>query len=122
MVNFGGRETVPVQYANRNLYVHNRQVTLMRTAAEENAAIGRWIVERINRMQGPVRFLLPLRGVSAIDAPGKPFHDPAADAALFAAIRAGWIDAPNRKLIEIDAHINDPAFAEAAVHAFREIL
>ena len=122
MVNFGGRETVPVQYANRNLYVHNRQVTLMRTTAEENAAIGRWIVERINRMQGPVHFLLPLRGVSAIDEPGKPFHDPASDAALFAAIRAGWIDAPNRKLIEIDAHINDPAFAEAAVHAFHEIM
>ena len=60
----------------------------MRTTAEENAAIGRWIIERVNRMEGPVRFLLPLKGVSAIDAPGKPFHDPHADAALFAAIRA----------------------------------
>ena len=87
MVNFGGRETVPAQFAARNLYVHNAQVTLMRTTAEENAAIGRWIIERVNRMEGPVRFLLPLHGVSAIDAPGKPFHDPAADAALFAAIR-----------------------------------
>ena len=66
----------------------------MRTTAEENAAIGRWIVERINRMDGPVRFLLPLHGVSAIDAPGKPFHDPAADAALFAAIRDGWKPRP----------------------------
>ena len=121
MVNFGGRETVPVHFSGRNLYVHNPQVTLMRTTADENAAIGRWIVERVNHMQGPVRFLLPLRGVSGIDASGKSFHDPAADAALFAAIRQGWIDAPNRKLIEIDAHINDPAFAEAAVHAFREI-
>lgn len=121
MVNFGGRETVPAQFANRNLYVHNAQVTLMRTTAEENAAIGRWIVERINRMEGPVRFLLPLHGVSAIDTPGKPFHDPAADAALFAAIRDGWTPAPNRALVEIDAHINDPAFAEAAVHAFRDI-
>ncbi len=72
-------------------------------------------------MEGPVRFLLPLQGVSAIDAPGKPFHDPQADAALFEAIRSGWRDAPNRKLIEVDAHINDPAFAAAAVHAFREI-
>lgn len=121
MVNFGGRETVPAQFAGRNLYVHNAQVTLMRTTAEENAAIGRWIVERINRMDGPVRFLLPLHGVSAIDAPGKPFHDPAADAALFAAIRETWKPAPNRRLIEVDAHINDPAFAEAAVHAFRDI-
>jgi uncharacterized protein (UPF0261 family) len=121
MVNFGGRETVPAQFSHRTLYVHNPQVTLMRTTAEENAAIGRWIIDRVNRMEGPVRFLLPLRGVSAIDAPGKPFHDPAADAALFAAIRAAWKPAPNRKLIEIDAHINDPAFAEAAVHAYHDI-
>ncbi|MFO1132354.1 MAG: Tm-1-like ATP-binding domain-containing protein [Hyphomicrobiales bacterium] len=121
MVNFGGRDTVPAQFSQRNLYVHNAQVTLMRTTAEENAAIGRWIVERINRMDGPVRFLLPLHGVSAIDAPGKPFHDPVADAALFAAVRDGWKPAANRQLVEIDAHINDPAFAEAAVHAFRDI-
>lgn len=121
MVNFGPRETVPAQFAARNFYIHNPQVTLMRTTPEENTAIGRWITERINRMEGPVRFLLPLQGVSAIDAPGKPFHDPAADAALFAAIRANWKAAPNRRLIEVDAHINDPAFAEASVHAFREI-
>ena len=121
MVNFGARETVPAPFVGRNLYVHNPQVTLMRTTAEENRAIGRWIVARINGMAGPVRFLLPLGGVSAIDAPGKPFHDSAADAALFAAIRSGWIDAPNRRLVEVDAHINDPAFAEAAVQAFKEI-
>jgi uncharacterized protein (UPF0261 family) len=72
-------------------------------------------------MDGPVRFLLPLHGVSAIDAPGKPFHDAQADAALFAAIRDAWMPAPNRQLVEIDAHINDPAFAEAAVHHFRDI-
>ena len=46
---------------------------------------------------------------------------PAADAALFAAIRSAWKPAPNRQLIAVDAHINDPAFAEAAVHAFRDI-
>ena len=121
MVNFGGRETVPPQFAGRNLYIHNSQVTLMRTTPEENRAIGAWIVERVNRMEGPVRFLLPLQGVSAIDAPGKPFFDAEADAALFAAIRSGWRDASNRRLVEIDAHINDAAFAEAAVYHYREI-
>lgn len=122
MVNFGGRETVPPQYAGRNLYIHNSQVTLMRTTAEENRAIGQWIVDRVNRMQGPVRFLLPLRGLSAIDAPGKPFFDAEADAALFEAIRSGWAAAANRRLVEIDAHINDPGFAEAAVQNYREII
>jgi uncharacterized protein (UPF0261 family) len=121
MVNFGGRESVPARFEGRLLHVHNAQVTLMRTTPEENDAIGRWIVERVNRMEGPVRFLLPLKGVSAIDAPGQPFHDEAADAALFAAVRAAWAPAPNRRLIEVDAHINDEAFAEACVHAFRDI-
>ncbi len=121
MINFGGRDTVPAQHAARNLYVHNAQVTLMRTTPRENRAIGHWIVERLNRMEGPVRFLLPLRGVSAIDAPGMPFHDPAADAALFEAIRSGWKSVPHRQLVEVDAHINDPAFADAAVVAFKDI-
>lgn len=122
MVNFGGRATVPAVFEGRLFHIHNPQVTLMRTTPEENRAIGQWIVSRLNRMEGPVRFLLPLGGVSAIDAPGKPFHDPQADAALFGAIREGWQDAPSRRLIEIDAHINDPAFAEAVVHAFRDII
>lgn len=121
MVNFGGRETVPARHAARNLYVHNAQVMLMRTTPQENAAIGAWIVDRVNRMQGPTRLMLPLKGVSALDAPGKPFHDPEADAVLFAAIRAGFVPGPDRRLIEVDAHINEQAFAQACVAAFREI-
>ena len=73
-------------------------------------------------MTGPVRFLLPLKGVSAIDAGGQPFHDMEADAELFAAIRAGWAPARNRKLIEVDAHINEPAFAAEAVKQFKAIV
>jgi len=122
MVNFGARETVPERFRTRNLHMHNAQVTLMRTTAEENAAIGAFIVERLNRMEGPVRFLLPLDGVSAIDMPGQPFHDPEADRALFDAIRRGWVEAENRRLIEVDANINDPAFAAAVVANFREIM
>jgi uncharacterized protein (UPF0261 family) len=121
MVNFGGRDTVPAHFAGRHFHVHNAQVTLMRTTSDENRRIGEFIVARLNRMTGPVRFLLPLRGVSAIDAPGQPFHDPVADAALFDAIRTGWQPAANRQLVEVDAHINDPAFAAALVENFRAI-
>ena len=121
MVNFGARDTVPAQFADRRFHVHNAQVTLMRTTPDENRRIGEFIVSRLNRMQGPVRFLLPLRGVSAIEAPGQPFHDPEADAALFAAIRAGWQPAENRQLVELNLHINDPAFAAALVDNFRAI-
>ena len=87
MVNFGAPDTVPERYRGRLLYQHNPQVTLMRTTPDENDAMGRWIGERLNLMEGPVRFLLPEGGVSALDAPGQPFHDPAADAALFARAR-----------------------------------
>ena len=122
MVNFGARETLPKAFEDRKFYIHNPQVTLMRTTAAENRTIGTWIVERLNRMTGPVRFLLPLKGVSAIDAVGQPFHDAEADAALFAAIREGWAAARNRKLVEVDAHINDPAFATEAVKQFKAIV
>jgi uncharacterized protein (UPF0261 family) len=121
MVNFGARDTVPEKYKDRKFHVHNAHVTLMRTTADENRAIGAFIVERLNQMQGPVSFLLPLKGVSAIDAEGQVFHDPEADAALFDAIRKGWRPAPHRKLIDVNAHINDPAFATAAVAAFQEM-
>lgn len=121
MVNFGARETVPTQFAERRFHVHNAQVTLMRTTPEENRRIGEFIVSRLNRMEGPVRFLLPLKGVSAIDAPGQPFDDPDADRALFDAIRTGWEAADNRQLLELDLHINDPAFAAALVENFRMI-
>ncbi|WP_191085942.1 Tm-1-like ATP-binding domain-containing protein [Roseococcus microcysteis] len=121
MVNFGAKETVPARFQSRNLYVHNPQVTLMRTTPEENRAIAEFLLARLNRMEGPVRFLLPLGGVSAIDVPGMPFHDPAADAALFDTIRAGFVPAPNRRLIEVPAAINDRAFADAALAVFREI-
>jgi uncharacterized protein (UPF0261 family) len=121
MVNFGARESMPRRFADRLVHVHNPHVTLMRTTAAENAAIGAWIVERLNRMEGPVRFLLPLGGVSALDAPGLPFHDPLADNALFDAIRTGWRASANRRLVEVNAHINAPEFADAAVAALLEI-
>jgi uncharacterized protein (UPF0261 family) len=122
MVNFGARDSVPARFSSRRFHVHNAHVTLMRTTPEENAKIGAFIVERVNRMKGPVRFLLPLKGVSAIDAEGQVFHDPAADAALFDAIRKGWRKTKDHKLIELGVNINDPAFAAAAVATLAELL
>ena len=121
MVNFGALETVPERFRGRNLYVHNPQVTLMRTTPEENDAIGRWIGTRLDACQGPLRFLLPEGGVSVIDAPGKPFHDPAADAALFAGIEATLRPGPNRRIERLPFAINDPPFADALVQAWREV-
>lgn len=121
MVNFGAFETVPQQFRSRNLYRHNPQVTLMRTTAEENTAIGRWIGERLNQMEGPVRFFLPQGGVSALDAPGKPFHDPAADAALFRALEQTVRQTATRQLIHLPHNINDPEFSAEMVKAYRAL-
>ena len=121
MVNFGALETVPERFKGRNLYVHNPQVTLMRTTPEENAAIGRWIGERLIACEGPVRFLLPEAGVSLIDAPGKRFHDPEADAALFQAIEGTVRQTERRRVARLPHAVNDPGFVAALVAAFREV-
>lgn len=121
MVNWGAKDTVPEKFSDRKLHVHNANVTLMRTTAEENKAIGQWIASRLNRCDGPIRFLLPLGGVSMIDAPGQPFHDPKADEALFASIESTLVTTSRRKLIKLPHHINDPEFAAAAVEQFKSV-
>ena len=121
MVNFGAPDTVPEKYRGRLLYRHNPQITLMRTTPEENAAMGRWIGDKLNQMTAPVRFFLPEGGVSMLDAPGQPFHDPAADQALFAALEVTVRQTATRQLIRLPHHINDPAFAAELVRAFRSL-
>jgi len=121
MVNFGAWETVPERLRSRKLYRHNPSVTLMRTTADECRAIGEFIAAKLNAMQGPVRFLVPERGVSAIDQPGQPFHDPEADRVLFAAIEQNFRPSMNKKLQRLPLHINDEAFADALVAAWHEI-
>jgi uncharacterized protein (UPF0261 family) len=113
MVNFGARDTVPPQFEERNLYVHNPSVTLMRTTAEECAELGRRIAAKLSAATGPVALFVPLGGVSMIDAPGQPFFDAEADAALFSALRSGV--GPNVELVEMDCNVNDDAFADAMV-------
>lgn len=119
MVNFGGVATLPERFAGRLVYEHNPNVTLMRTTVEENRAIGQWLARKLNTLTGPWLFLLPLGGVSALDAPGQPFHDPEADAALFAAITSGVSDAD--RVRRVPHHVNDPEFADAVLAAWREV-
>jgi uncharacterized protein (UPF0261 family) len=111
MVNYGAADTVPAQFRDRTLYRHNATVTLMRTTPDECREVGRRIAAQLAQATGPVVLVLPLKGVSMLDAEGQPFHDPEADAALFQSLRAHAT--PNVVIKEIDAHINDPAFATA---------
>ena len=121
MINFWAMDTVPARFRDRKLHVHNPNVTLMRTTADECRRIGEFLVDKLNRMQGPVRFLIPQGGVSLIDAPGKPFWDPAADKVLFDVLTAGFRAGTDRRLIVLPHNINDQAFIDALVANFNDI-
>lgn len=121
MANFGPYDTVPERFKGRVLYRHNPNVTLMRTTAEECREIGEFIANKLNAMRGPVRFLIPEKGVSAIDKEGQVFFDPAANQALFSALQANFRTTAHHKLIKLPLHINDEAFAQALVDAWLEI-
>jgi uncharacterized protein (UPF0261 family) len=119
MVNFGPADTVPERFADRLLYRHNPAVTLMRTSAQECAELGRQIAHKLNGRRGPCAVLMPLRGLSALSVEGQPFHDPDADAALFAALRAEM--PAHVALVELDLAINDPEFADALAERFVDL-
>ena len=121
MVNFGPFESVPAQFSERLLYKHNPTVTLMRTTPEECAELGRVIAQKLNRAQGPLTVFVPLKGVSLIATEGQVFHDPAADEALFGALRE-HLD-PDVDVRELELDVNDPEFANAMadrLHALYE--
>ena len=116
MVNFGPADTVPPEFAGRNLFVHNPTVTLMRTTPEEMAELGRRIAAKLAAATGPTELFIPLRGVSAIDVEGAPFRDAEADAALFAELSAGLVGS-GVVVHELDQAINDPGFGAAMARA-----
>lgn len=122
MVNFGALSTVPEEFRMRNLHIHNSNVTLMRTTPEENRQCARWIAKKLSRSISPVHVLLPTLGLSALDAPGKPFHDPVADNALFDELEKSLAGLDNVCVERIEAHINDQAFIERAIEVFQNLL
>jgi len=121
MVNFGPLDSVPERYRDRNLYVHNPTITLMRTTPDECREIGRIIAEKLNAATSPTVLFVPLRGVSAIAIEGQVFHDPEADAALFETIRS-LIDRSRVELHELDTDVNDPEFALAMANRLHELI
>lgn len=121
MVNFWAPPTIPERYSGRLLYEHNPNVTLMRTTPDESRKIGEWIGTKLSLCDGPVRFLIPEKGVSALDIEGGAFFDAEADAALFEAIERTIKPGDTRSVTRLPMHINDPEFAKAAVAAFLDI-
>jgi uncharacterized protein (UPF0261 family) len=120
MVNFGPRESVPARFADRNLYVHNATVTLMRTTPDESVELGREIGRKLSAAAGPTVLFVPLRGVSAIAVPGQVFHDADADAALLRGLDETLSATVERH--DLDTDINDPAFAIAMADRLHELI
>lgn len=120
MVNFGPMNTVPEKFRSRLFHSHNSNVTLMRTTPEENDALGKEIAWKASAARGPVVVVFPLKGISALDAPGMPFHWPEANKALLESLRL-WI-LPEIKVIELDYHINDAEFARACAEELLAML
>jgi uncharacterized protein (UPF0261 family) len=120
MVNFGPVDTIPEKFRERRFYEHNPTVTLMRTTPEENDRLGLDIARKASAAKGPTAIFVPLRGVSAIDKQGGPFWWPEADHALFQRIRNEL--SSRVELIELDLHINDPEFAQAAATKLLEMV
>jgi uncharacterized protein (UPF0261 family) len=122
MVNFGPLESVPERFRHRNLHVHNSGITLMRTSAEENVACARWIAGKLNaHPDSRFSLLIPEKGVSQLDRTGSPFHDPAADAALFDELEKSVVQGPGRTITRHPLHINDPDFARIIVDEYRRM-
>lgn len=121
MVNFGAKDTVPPQFQNRQLHIHNAQVTLMRTTEDENRQCAQWIARKLNQSKAPITVLIPEGGVSALDAPGQPFHNPAADAALFDELQLQLKLSAERQLRRFPHHVNDEQFAVALVDEFLKL-
>ena len=121
MVNFGPIDTIPEKFKSRNLYKHNPTVTLMRTTVEENIKFGQNIAEKLNASFGKTVLILPLKGVSMIDAPGQPFYGSKEDEALFDTLKNN-IDKDKVNIVEMDNNINEKAFAQRAAEELIKML
>jgi len=118
MVNFGEMASIPEKFKGRNFYIHNPQITLMRTTADECRQLGEIVAKKANAYQAGTTIMIPRKAISVISAAGQPFHDAAADEALFSALKA------NAKVPvqEFDLAINDKEFAQACAYKLIELI
>jgi uncharacterized protein (UPF0261 family) len=122
MVNFGAKSSVPERFKGRLFHEHNAQVTLMRTTVDENRQIGEWMGRKLDAAPGRWTLVIPQQGLSALDAPGKPFHNPEALAALVAGLKSQLTAKTGHQVVQFPLHINDPAFADRLVLEYQKLI
>ncbi|MFI1393452.1 Tm-1-like ATP-binding domain-containing protein [Streptomyces sp. NPDC020681] len=121
MVKFGPLDSLPAEFHDRHVRVHNPSITVIRTTAQECAELGRRVAAKLRTATGPTAVFAPLRGLSTLGDPGGPYHDPHADAALVAALSAG-LNNTNVEFRTFDTHFNDPEFGQAAADRLHEMI
>ncbi|CAN1814046.1 ToMV susceptible protein tm-1(GCR26) [Linum perenne] len=121
MVNFGAKDTIPSQFQQRKIHVHNEQVSLIRTTSDENKKFAAFIADKLNSSSAKLRVCLPEKGVSALDAKGRPFYDPDATSTLLNELKRLIQKTEDRQVKVFPYNINDPEFANALVDSFLEI-
>jgi uncharacterized protein (UPF0261 family) len=116
----GPLQTIPESLSGRTFHRHSPEMIGMRTSPGECAELGRTIARKLNAATGPTALYVPLRGVSLYATEGQVFHDPAADEALFDALRES-VDRTRVEVHELDLHINDRAFGLALANRLHEL-
>jgi uncharacterized protein (UPF0261 family) len=119
---FGAKAEIPEAMRSRPIYEHNPEFTLVRLTRDEEIEVARRLAARAAAARGPVTMLLPLGGLSIPDAPGGAFRDEAISAAFLAELREGVAGVPHVRVVDVDAHINDDAFADRTLEALASYL
>lgn len=116
LIDFAGWQDIPDQYADRPFHAHNRLIKSSALNQDERRKTAREIANRLEQSPSPAHVLLPTQGIEEWDKPGEPAHEPEGLAAFLDEMRR--VIQPPIALTEIDAHINDQAFADAAIQVF----
>lgn len=116
LIGFAGWQDIPEPYRDRPFHAHNRLIKCSAFNADERRATAREIARRLKSSDTPAHVILPSGGIEEWDRPGQPAHDPEGLAAFCDEMRTVITDP--LKLTEVKAHINDDAFADAALTVF----
>ena len=117
---FESLEKTPEKYQGRRFLVHNPQMTAILPSVEEMVRAAQWVVEALNRALGPVLVLVPMKGFTEINQPGREFWFPEGNEAALETLKKNL--RPEVPVIALDAHINHPFFAEAAASCLERLL
>ena len=107
------------QHLERRKYDLDKLRTWLRVSPDELEQVANVFAEKLNRARAPVRVLVPLNGWSSVDAPGNPTYDPAEDRIFTDVLRTKLN--PDVQIIEVDANMEDPKFAQAVVETALEM-